>query len=66
MEVFLNTTLTPELIREGEIRELIHSINQERKRKGFVINEIIDWELDISLTYEEKSYVEKETLTKIK
>lgn len=66
MEVFLNTTLTPELIREGEIRELIHSINQERKRKGFVINEIIDWELDISLTDEEKSYVEKETLTKIK
>lgn len=38
----LNTTLTPELIEEGVVREFIHTINKMRKKSGMSITDEID------------------------
>ncbi|NTU46695.1 isoleucine--tRNA ligase [Candidatus Roizmanbacteria bacterium] len=36
-----DTVLTPELVKEGELRELLRTIQAERKNKGITINEAV-------------------------
>jgi len=40
--VELNTHLTPELIDQGKVREIIRSLQQARKEAGFRLDELID------------------------
>jgi isoleucyl-tRNA synthetase len=42
-DVSLNTVLTPELVEEGRVRELIRSIQDERKEKGLKPSDIMEY-----------------------
>lgn len=44
--LFLDCLITPELRTEGIVRELIHIIQQERKRRGFEIEDRIIVDVD--------------------
>jgi len=48
LAVALNTELTPELQQEGLLRELIRSVNEQRKKSGLTIHDriIVDWQTD--------------------
>lgn len=41
-KVELDTTLTPELVAEKEAREIVRMIQEERKKQGTTLNEMID------------------------
>ncbi len=40
-EVCLNTTITPELKREGQFRELVRTVQELRKKKGFMPSDTV-------------------------
>jgi isoleucyl-tRNA synthetase len=42
-EVLLDTALNPELIEEGQVREIIRSIQERRKEKGLKPGEKMEW-----------------------
>lgn len=44
-DISLNTTLTPQLIEEGQVRELIRSIQDMRKEKGLKPGDIYEYEV---------------------
>lgn len=48
-EVELDTNLTPELKREGDVREFIRSVQQERKGLGLQQSDLISLEVDTKL-----------------
>jgi len=64
MEVILDTTMTPELLGEGKMRELIRSVQVLRKEKGCTI----DAHIKLTLPKSEKlpdtmeAVIKKETL----
>jgi isoleucyl-tRNA synthetase len=67
--IILNTTLTDELISEGNARELISKIQQMRKNKDFNIVDRIDiyYEHNDELEHvlkEHEEFIKKETLCK--
>jgi isoleucyl-tRNA synthetase len=66
-EVWLDLKLTPELEREGFIRDLIRLIQGARKTAGYSFDQsvclVID--SDLKLTDQERSTIEGETLTQI-
>ncbi len=65
----LETTLTPELVAEGLVRDLTHTIQDVRKRAGLEIEDAIDTWLTTDAEMAEivrahASYVAEETLTR--
>ncbi|CAN5199083.1 isoleucine--tRNA ligase [soil metagenome] len=42
ISIFLDTTISPELKAEGEARDLVRSIQEERKKLGTAIDELVD------------------------
>ncbi len=56
-EVTLDTTLTPELVREGQVRELVRSIQDMRKRAGLAPEHTV--RLTVDTDPEGKKHVEE-------
>lgn len=46
-DVHLNTTLTPELLEEGEVREAIRAIQEMRKEKNLTPKDMIDYAVPV-------------------
>jgi len=46
--VWLDTTLSPELLVEGYVRDFISQVNKMRKRKNYEISDRIDLVIDAS------------------
>ncbi len=65
----IETTLTPELVAEGLVRDLTHLMQEVRKHAGLAIEDTIEtWlatDADLAATVERfADYVKDETLTK--
>jgi len=56
-EVFLDTTLTPELVEEGQVRELLRTIQDMRKEGNLTISDIIT--IEVGLEYEGAEVLKK-------
>ncbi|MBI3384626.1 isoleucine--tRNA ligase [Candidatus Gottesmanbacteria bacterium] len=63
IRVEFDTEITPELKAEGEARELVRSLQEERKKLGSRIDEYVDLELP-SWPEDYTDYIKKETLAK--
>jgi isoleucyl-tRNA synthetase len=67
MEVTVDTTMTPELEKEGEVRGVIRTIQQLRKVKGCAIDDTIRLTVPKNLQTLDLQYIElmkRETLAK--
>lgn len=64
-EVRLDTTLTPELLEEGRVREAIRTIQDWRKEQGLEPGETVDYKTDDPFLLSHKEEIEKSTSVKL-
>lgn len=66
-EVFLDTTITPELEEEGKVREIIRAIQEERKEKGLNPGDKMTRSVseDVEFIRKHKSIIEDATNTEL-
>ena len=58
-ETFIDTTLTEELIREGDVRNLMRSLQDTRKEKGMTQGDMAQGKIVFSLTESERNEIMK-------
>ncbi len=63
-DVALDTALTPELKEEGQVRELIRSIQDMRKEAGLTVDDSVDLEVGESFEHAALLKKNKETISK--